>query len=74
MAHGAGIRNLIFVGHRWRYEAKRMRSHLHVRNRRFNFRYVTGNATVSRRSFLVMGVLLDGAGARTIQRKRTVAI
>ena len=74
MARAAGIRDLIFVGHRWRYKSKRMRSHLHVRNCRFDFRHVTGDATASRRAFFVMGVLLDGAGAWTIQRKRTVAI
>lgn len=74
MARGASVWDLIFVGHRWRYKGKRVRSHLHVRNCRLDFRHVTGDATASRRSFFVMGVLLDGAGARTIQRKRTVAI
>ena len=35
---------------------------------------MTGDATASRGSFFVMGVLLDSAGAWTIQRKRTVII
>ena len=74
MARGAGIRDFISVRHCRGDDGKRMRSHLYIRNCRLDFRHVTSYATASGRSFFVMSVLLDGAGAWTIQRKRTVAI
>ena len=74
MACGAGIRNLVLVGHRRRYESKRMRAYFHVRNRGFDFRHMAGNATAARRSFFVMGMFLDRSGTGTIQRERAMAI
>jgi hypothetical protein len=74
MARRAGIRSFIFVGHRWRYERKRVCSNLNIRNSRRNFRHMAGNAAATRRPLLVMRVLFDGGRARTIQGKRAVAI
>ena len=68
MAHVAGIRDLVFIGHRRRYESKRMRAYFHIRNRRFDLRHMASDATAARRSLLVMGMFLDRAGARAIQR------
>ena len=73
MARRARIRDLIFVRHRRRDEGKRMGAHFHIRHRGRDPRHMTCDATASGRSFLVMGVLLYGAGVGTIQRKRTVA-
>src|SRR5580704_1558477 len=74
MAHRAGIRDLIFVGHRWSDEGKRMSPNLHVRNGSLDFRHMAGNATTTGRAFLMMGVLFDGSGAWTVQGKRAVTI
>jgi len=67
MARCAGIQNLVFVGHRGRYERKRMGSHLHIGDGRLDFRHMTSDATASCGPFFVMRMLFDGSGARTIQ-------
>ena len=74
VAHRAGIRNFIFVGHRWSDEGKRMRSNFDVRDSSLNFRHMAGNATTAGRAFLMMRVLFDGGGAWTVQGKRAVTI
>jgi hypothetical protein len=70
----ARIWHFVFVGHRGRYEPKRMRSNPDIRNGGLDFRHVARNTTATRRPFLVMSMLFDGGGAWAIQRKGTVAI
>ena len=68
MTGGAGIRDLVFVGHRRSDEGKGVGTNFGVGDGSGNLRHVAGNATASRRAIFVMGVLLDGAGAGTVER------
>jgi len=70
----ARIRNLVFVRHRRRDEAKRVRSNFDICHRCLDLWHVASDTTTPRRPGLVMGVLFGSGGARTIQGKRAVAI
>lgn len=74
MASRAGIRDRVLVGPSGSDKGEGVCSHLHVRNGRFDFRHMTGNAAASGGPFLVMGMLFDCSCPWAIQRKWTMAI
>ena len=74
VAGGARIRNLIFVRHRGRNERERMRAHVDVRNRHFDFWHMAGHALASGRTIFVVGVLSDRRSPGAVPRIRAVTI
>lgn len=75
MALGTRVRDFVFVGHRRCNEAKSVRVHKCVRRPfGFDLRHVAGNALASRRILFVMRVFLESSCARSVRRKRAVAI
>ena len=74
MTRSAWIGNLVLVRHLWRYEPESMGVDLHIRESGFNLRHVAGDALASGTAIFVMGVLCQGRGARTVGRRRTMAV
>jgi hypothetical protein len=57
MARSARVRDFVIIGHAWRDEIQRMRSHKCTGNPfRFDFRHVAGNALASGGALLVVRV------------------
>src|ERR1700731_3016452 len=74
VAGGARVGDFVFVGHVRRDEGERVGADFHVGDGGGDFRHVTGDATAAGGTFFVVRVLFEGGGARTIERKRAVAV
>ena len=74
MADIAGVRNFQSVSRRRSDEAKRVATHVHVRDRLLDLRHVASDTLVARATHFMMRVLLDCWCVRATRRIRTVTI
>lgn len=75
MTGRARVRDLVSIGHRWRYEAKCMGVNKGTRNAfTFNLRHVARNTLASRTAIFVMRVFFERSRVRPVRRGWPVAI
>lgn len=73
MAISAGIRNLVLVCHGWADKSESVATNVHIGDRLFDPRHVTGDTLIACASNLVVRVFFNGAYVRPVRRSRTVA-
>lgn len=74
MASGAGVGDLVFIGHGRCDEGKSVGAYFDVGDGRGDFGHVAGDTTAAGGAFLMVGVLFEGGGAGAVQRERAMAI
>jgi hypothetical protein len=71
---GAGIGDLVFVGHVGRDEGEGVGADFHIGDGGGDSGHVAGDAAAAGGTFFVVGVLFDRGGARAVERERAVAV
>ena len=67
MAAGAGIRNLILIGHFGRDEGERVAPNIDIRNGLLDLRHVAGHAIIAGAAGLMMRMCFDARSVRPVR-------